>query len=244
MINILKSRDPIRYGMICLSLSAPLLVSGCVIPIVTSTGGVSAVGTSSAEVELRERSTAMQKTIVEAIAVGALAGLAIGLLDRDASGNPFGGGGVGGYLLGGALAGAVAGTYVGFLQRDFANEEERLERARADIRANNAETLATLQVMQSVLNRQVSELNRLRAAVDAGTADSARLNTEIQEARANLREMERATNGAEKRHREFSKARRVVAVDRGDNNIDAELAELSTRITQMRQVADDLADEL
>ncbi|MCF6306102.1 MAG: hypothetical protein L3J33_12125, partial [Rhodobacteraceae bacterium] len=163
MTENLKLRNPVRHGLLCVGLTASLLVSGCGIPGVSEPGGRSQVGTSSGEVELRERSTAMQKTIVEAIAVGALAGLAIGLLDRDSSGNPFGGGGVGGYLLAGAVAGAVAGTYVGFLQKDFASKEERLERARADIRANNAETLATIQVMQSVLNRQVADLTRLRA---------------------------------------------------------------------------------
>jgi len=234
-------KNPIRHGAMCILLSGSLILAGC-------GGGAGRApelpsNPSAAETELHDRSAAMTKTIVEAIAVGALAGAAVGLFDRDVDGNAYGELGLGGYLLAGALAGAVAGTYVGFLQRDFANKEARLERARADIRANNAETLATLQVMQRVLDQQTRELDTLRAAVAAGTVDSAQLDREIKNARLNLHEMEQAADGAAARYNGFKKARRLVAV-RGGENIDDELAVLSERIAQMRQVADDLSEQI
>lgn len=236
-------KKSLRHSLICVSVSASLVLASCDTP-----GGNVAVadfiGITPAEIALRDRSKALQKTVIEAIAVGALAGAAIGLLDRTPAGDPYGGLGLGGYLLAGAVVGAVAGSYVAFLQDDFANKEERLVRARADIRANNSEMAATVRVMQTVVANQKSELNRLRAAVAAGTADAADLNREVGEARANLAEIQRATKGAERRQKDFNRARRAVAVDNDSNNIDEELAELSTRISQMRAVADDLAQEL
>ncbi len=246
-MNDTSQRHPIRHGLICLSLTASLLLSACAIPItIGGTGPAPSLSAdaSASEVELHNRSAAMTKTVVEAIALGATAGAVLGLLDRSAAGNPYGNLGFGGYLLAGAVAGAAAGTYVGFLQRDFANEEERLTRARADIRASNAETSATLQVMRQVLASQTRELADLRAAVAAGTADTAQLDREIAAARVNLREMQQAANGAAKRHQDFSKARALVAVDNDNNNINGELDELGERIAQMRQVADDLANQI
>ncbi|MBL4805939.1 MAG: hypothetical protein JKY31_01465 [Rhodobacteraceae bacterium] len=234
-------KKSILYKLTCLTLSTSLMLGGCAIP--SPGGGALHANASQAETDLHNRANAMQKTIVEAIAVGALAGLAVGALDNR-GGRRFGDLGVGGYLLSGALVGALAGTYVAFLQKDFASKEERLERARADIRANNAETRATLQVMRSVLATQVRELNRLKAAVAAGTADSAQLTQELTEARANLREMERAANGASRRYQDFSRVRGLVAVNSGSGNIDGELQELSERIAAMREVAADLAEEI
>lgn len=225
-------------------LVAAMPLSGCVI----STSDIGALatraapaGATPAELELRERATAMQRTVVEAIAIGGLAG---GVLNLTVG---RGRGGTAGFARAvgtGALLGGAAGTYVGYLQNQYSSREDRLERVRADLRANNAETEATLSVMRVVLANQTTELNRLRAAVASSSGNAAELARELREARANLAEMDRALKGATARRTELSRSRNLVAGRVADPGTDAEIAALSERISQMRAVAESLEAQL
>lgn len=208
----------------------------------TSTSATpAAAGTSAAESELRERSAAMQRTVVEAIAVGGLAGTALGLTVGNNRGGNFG---VGGYFTFGTVLGGAAGSYVALLQDQYATREDQLERMREDLRANNAETEATLSVMRVVLANQTEELNRLRAAVAGAGGQSADLAREVREAQANLAQMESALQGAQNRRTELSQSRTLIAGDVRDPVADAEIQALSERIAQMREVASSLANQL
>lgn len=196
---------------------------------------------SSAEIDLRAHSAAMQKTITEAIALGGIAGLAARLLIPDnivVSGNV----GLAGFVVVGAGAGAAAGSYIAHLQAGFADEEARIAALRADLAANISETKATLQVMRAVLGNQMDELRRLQAAISAGTADAASLSREIAEAQANLVQMDTAADGATGRFNEFTDAR--ISVGDGASGMDSELQQLSRQIALMREVAEDLAKNL
>ncbi|MGR3723412.1 hypothetical protein LGT41_0006030 [Abyssibius alkaniclasticus] len=199
-------------------------------------------GATASEVELRERAAAMQRTVVEAIAAGGLAGAALNFVvgNRTRGTNL----GFAGAFTTGAVLGGAAGSYVAYLQDQYATREDQLERVRADLRANNAETEATLSVMRVVLANQTEELNRLRAAVAASSGESAALAREVSEARANLNEMQRALEGAQARRTELSQSRSLIAGAQPDPASDAEIAALSERITQMRAVADALATQL
>lgn len=227
--------------LVGLVLVASLGLSGCVIPVPAGLGigqgqgqrnGVHANATP-AEVELHNRSKAMQKTILEGIAAGAAAGLALSAINSSGQRTVQN-------VAIGALIGGLAGSYVAHLQRNYATREEQLARARADIFDTNKEAKATLRVMRTVVSTQIRDLERLRAAVAAGQADQAALNQELREARANLRDMEAATDGAERRRRDFARA----GQDDPSGRMDRELEELAGRISQMRDVSEDLSDEV
>jgi len=219
-------------------------LSGCAVGVGNvgaSDVNSAAQGASQSEVELRERAAAMQRTVVEAIAIGGLAGAA---LNFTVGGRRGGNLGFAGAFTTGAVLGGAAGSYVAYLQDKYATREDQLERVRADLRANNAETEATLSVMRIVLANQTTELNRLRAAVAGAGGQSADLTREVAEARANLAEMERALSGAVARRTELSQSRSLIAGDVPDPTSDAEIAALSERISQMRAVAESLETQL
>ncbi|MBL4805940.1 MAG: hypothetical protein JKY31_01470 [Rhodobacteraceae bacterium] len=205
------------------------------------------VGQSPEEASLRSHSAAMRTTVTEAIALGGAAGLGLRLLAGNSGRSNdalVGNIGAVGFFVIGAGAGAVAGAYIAHLQDNFASSEEQTAALRANLAASISETQATLQVMQVVLANQVRELNRLQAAVNAGSADSASLAREIAEAQANLAEMDGAADGAAGRFNEFTDARNVVAVGLDTRPIDQGLQQLSRQIAEMRGVAENLAGQL
>ncbi len=225
-----------------LGLGASLVLGACVpvvtpgIPTVTITRGTS----TPAEAELQKRSQALQKTIIEGAAAGAALGLAISLANGGA--NKWRN------IAVGALIGGLAGGYVANLQKNFASREDQLKQAISDIDETNAETAATLQVMRTVMARDVADLRKFRAALAAGRTDSASLNARISAAKANLADMQGAISGAEARAAEFSQAQAAIVAQNGSGDgggdISRELALLQDRIQQMRAVAADLSENI
>ena len=114
------------------------LLAGCV------EGGPGAgAGASGPEAELARQAQAMQRTVLEGAATGALlGGVGTALFGGDREDV------LKGALIGG-VAGAAAGTYVGHLQQQYASDEDRLERLRADIERTNAETEAAVRNMRT-----------------------------------------------------------------------------------------------
>ncbi len=222
--------------LLAVALVATLGLGGCVIPVPAGTGnGGGRTGMTATELELHNRSQAMQKTILEGLAIGAGTGAVISAVT--------GGNTVRGTVIGAAV-GAAAGSYVAHLQRNYADKEARLVAAIADLQGTNAEARVTLDVMRRVVNAQLRELAQLRRAVANGTAEQAALNAELADARANLRDMNGAADGAAKRHREFERARRRSGVDDSDGKMQRELDELANRVSQMREVAQELENNI
>ena len=191
---------------------------------------------TAAEAELQQRSQALQKTIIEGAATGAVAGAVLSLFN--------GGDNFWESVAVGAVAGGLAGTYVASLQRSFSDRESQLKQARKDIKSTNSDVEATLRVMRIVQQREVAEVRELRAALAAGRTDSASLAARISVAEANLADMNGAIDGAQSRAEEFTHARAAIAAEPGSGNIDGELAELQNRIAQMRAVAEDLSKNI
>ena len=194
-------------------------------------------GGTPAEKQLSEQSFALQKTIVEgALAGGVAGGLSVRLLPTGKAGNNV----AGGVLIGTGL-GAAAGTYVAFLQKRFRTKEARLEKLQEDARRNNAQVAAAIQTMRLVLAQQQADLNFLRTT--SRPKDKA-LRAELEQAQGNLRNMERAIDGAEKRRAELSSTRDLQLVEGEVTGIDQEIAELAARIQNMREIANTLAEEI
>ena len=115
-----------------------------------------------------------------------------------------------------------------------------VERARDDVESANRDLEAAIATMRAVLAQQRSEL----AAIRKSTASNSALAREVTEAQGNLRNMERAIDGAEGWHREFSASRSVVKTEGQLAGIDPEIAALSQRIATMRTIANSLASEI
>ncbi len=226
---------PVR--LIAVPVIAALTLAGCGdSPEPAPPATLAAAGDSQAEADLRKQAAALQKTILQGALAGAAAGggISIGLggdSDDIATGISLG-----------LAAGAAAGTYVGFVQRKYANKEKRLNQIKSDLDRNAAEMQTTINVMQEVLAVQQSELAALRAKVAAGEATQDQLQTELAEANANLATMQVAIDGATKRQAEFGEARGLtVAKGATTSPVDPDLAALSNQITAMKSVAADLA---
>lgn len=228
-----------------LVVAVPVGLAGC------ASGGTSTAGTAGtaasqdasaensdltpAERSLRNRADALQKTMVEATALGAGVGVGVGCcsIRRALVG-----------LVAGAAAGAVAGGYVGAVQEEYADEEERLDRIVADLERTNEEAEAALVAMRQVLDEQRSEIAAIRAQVENDAEARDALEAELAELRSNVDQMERAIDGAEGRRNELGEARGVVAVSAAADELDPRLDALSRRITAMREIADALAEEV
>jgi hypothetical protein len=185
------------------------------------------------EAELARQARALQRTVLEAAAIGAVAG----------AGGAYVVGGHGEVPTGvfiGLPIGVAAGTYVGSLQQRYATNEARLERLRRDIDATNAETEATIRTMRQVLARQQSQL----AAARAGGQPTPALADREQIARASLGDMRLAIDGATRREAEFDGTRALQLVPGERTGVDSQVADLGARIAEMRAIADTLAGDL
>lgn len=185
---------------------------------------------SQAERDLAKQARAFQKTVAEGMAVGAIISFGVGGNSSD----------LGDTLLTGVTLGAAAGTYVALLQRRYATKERRLEKARDDVESANKALEAAIATMRAVLTQQRSELAAIRKTTQSNSA----LAREVSEARRNLRNMERAIDGAEGWRREFSDSRSVLQVENRLAGIDPGIAALSKRIATMRAIANSLANEI
>jgi hypothetical protein len=189
-------------------------------------------GASEAEQQLSRRAAAMQRTVVEGALAGAVAGLAGVKFLGGKSGRP------GLYI--GIPMGIAAGGYVAYLQDGYATKEAKLERAKADIDASNAEIAAAIATMRTVLALQQAELAEIRAS----SQGSAALGAEVKAAETNLANMRAAINGAAARQAEFESTRSLRLVEGQLTGIDPEIAEMSRRIAAMREIADTLANDI
>jgi len=180
------------------------------------------------EAALSRQARTLQRTILEGAATGSVAGAGGAYLVGGRGGMPAG-------LLIGIPVGVASGTYVGYLQQNYATDEARLERLRADIEVTLAETDAALRTMRTI----VAQLRGLLAAA-VGAPDPAARTT----AERSLDDMAVAIVGAARRLDEFNATRALQLVPGQATGIDAQIADLSGRIAEMRTIASTLAGEI
>ncbi|TPE46578.1 hypothetical protein [Amaricoccus solimangrovi] len=179
------------------------------------------------EAALDAQAQALQRTVQEAAVAGATAGAGgVYLFGGKGPATALG-------LFGGIPIGVATGTYVGYLQQQYATNEARLDRLRADLDATNAETAAAIATMRSVLARESA---RLAAARAAGTVDPT--------ARSSLAAMNRAIDGAEGRRAEFEATRALRLGPGEETGVDPRIATLGQHIADMRAIAAQLASQL
>jgi hypothetical protein len=213
-----------------LNLAASCLLAACV------EGMPGGPGAGTPEAELARQSRAMQRSIVEGAAFGAVTGGLGTYFLGDREDVPKG-------ILIGAATGAAAGAYVGYLQNNYASNEARLERLRADVEQTNAETEATIRTMRAVLERHRRDLAALRAGAQAPSGATSAAEVQ-QTAEASLADMHRAIDGAESRYAAFQSTRSLNLAAGQSTGADRQIAELGQRIEQMRSIADTMAGEI
>jgi len=186
---------------------------------------------ASPEERLSLQSRALQRTILEGALLGA--GLNAAGTTAYARPIPFG-------LVIGASVGGSYGTYLAFLQARYATNEARLEKMNADAAATNAETAAAIETMRVVLDRQSRDL----AALRAGAATAPALQAAVAEAETSLADMRVAIDGASGRQDELTATLASLEPAPEMAAVDRQIADLGTRIAEMRAIADTLAAEL
>lgn len=221
----------------------PIFISICIAVLASCTvpnDGPTRARSGDAEKDLRIMSAALQRTIFEAAATGAVVGPGFVVVYSGRRTSPTT---LANSAAAGAAVGAAAGAYVGFLQQKYSNQEDRLERVKSDLDKNAQEIQATINVMRDVVDQQQRDLDALKAQAAAGENSQA-LAKEVAEANANLGEMQKAISGAENRQREFQSTRGLVPVNGSGSAIDPELQQLSNQIAAMRAIASDLAENI
>jgi hypothetical protein len=191
-------------------------------------------GPDTPEEELALQARALQRTIQEAAVAGAMAGAGGAYVIGGRGAMPAG-------ILIGIPMGISAGTYVGFLQQQYATNEARLERLQADIELTNAETEATIRTMRVVLDRQRRSLAEVRAQAGPG---SEALTRQVTIAEENLANMAAAIDGAENRQAEFNSTRSLRLVNDQLTGVDRQIADLGQRIAEMRTIAATLSQDI
>ncbi len=228
------------YRQLIAGLAAISLLAGC-----ADSGVLTWDPESKEERELREQAEKLQSTKGEGSLSGALIGALLGL----ATGN------VGGVAAGaqlGRLAGAGAGLYIKQLQTDFADQEARLAQISSDIQESINDANETLDTMRTVAAQQTAQIAELKKAVAANTKTSADLQRRQTRAQSSLTAMRRAIEGLERREAIFTETRaQVLQQDSSpstrsltERDVDPYLKTLTSRISAMREVAENLSNEV
>lgn len=203
---------------------AVMALSGCMQP---TAGGPQTYSlttdASAAEQDLQQRTRAYQRTLVEATASGAIIG--------GASGGPGGG------VIWGAGVGLFAGSYVSFLQQEYSDRESALEELQADLQLINADMEATIATMRSVVAQQQQRLAQIAADPNQAGLRA----QELADSYSNRANMDRIIEGATEWQAQFQEARSLAQSPAEQAQIDPQLARLSQRIAEMRQIASSLA---
>jgi hypothetical protein len=217
-----------------IALALVLAPAACTVPVSNDIEPAAVTVAGSPEEQLSLQARAMQRTVLEGAIIGAGLGAAASTRVK-ATPIPFG-------VAVGVAGGLAGGNYVGFLQSQFANNEDRLEQLRRDIDATNAETEATIRTMREVLARQQGQLATARAA--GGGQETPALEAQQAQARTSLADMQLAISGATNREAEFDDVRALTLVPGQRTGVDGQVAELGSRIAEMRQIANSLAADL
>lgn len=228
------------YRQLISALAAIALLTAC-----ADSGVLTWDPESKEERELREQAEKLQSTKGEGSLSGALIGALIGL----ATGN-LGGVAAGAQL--GRLAGAGAGLYIKQLQTDFADQEARLAQISADIQESITDANEALETMRIVAAQQTAQIAELKQAVAANTKTSADLDRRRTRALSSLAAMNKAIEGLERREAIFTETRtQVLAQDSSpktrsltEQEVDPYLQTLTSRISAMREVAENLSNEV
>lgn len=160
---------------------------------------------SASEQALRERSRKFDRTVWQAVILGAVGGTAIGLIAGGDAEDAIGG------AIVGASLGALAGMYVANKQKQYAGREAQIQSMTADVRDSNRELAALIAEAESVIAADKKRLANVQARYARGKATESELKQERARIWSNRDVAEKAAQGARDQYIVFKQARQTLA---------------------------------
>jgi hypothetical protein len=230
--------NPIGRLLTVWTLLASLL-AGCV-----TTGLGSSIPDSEltpSQIAMRERNEALNRTLWEGAAWGALIGAAAGaLLSENRAAGALAGGAAGGLL------GATAGNYVSSRQREAGNRLDALETMVVDVRKKNGEASAAIRSMEAVVAENRRKLTAMNAKYRKGAISEADYRRHLEIVQEDREEILNAAEQTRKQAETFKEAESTYKTQNPDvntNRFGTEIAALSAKSSAMTRLAEGLADE-
>lgn len=192
-----------------------------------------------AQIRMRERASAFNKTIWEGVAAGAGAGaLAGGLFSDDW---------LKGAIIGatvGAIVGGAAGAYVAKKQEQYADREEVLDAMTADVQQKNLEAQNLIETMREVVAEDNLKLVALNEQYQQKLISDADYRRELAVVQSDRELIDQAIDKAGKQHDTFSEAKEIYEEQNPDvttTQLAMEIDTLQDRITTMNAIVADLS---
>lgn len=223
--SVLRPARGLRRLFTMFLLSSALLTAGC------ATGPEQTVDgppLTPDEQRLRQQADAYNETVIEGAIVGALVGaLAGALIGGDARGAAIGAGA-------GAALGGGAGAYLGQKQRQYSNDEQRLESITADVQADNERTANILASARKVISADKEKIKRIDQQLASGQIDLAQARNQMKTVDDNKAYLETTIANLKTKREQWWQ---VANQSRGQGN-PKQVAEMETEIKEMeRQIA-------
>lgn len=203
-----------RFSTVSL-LSFALLAAGCATGPEQTAGGPPL---TPDEQRLRQQADAYNETVIEGAIVGALVGALAGAL-------------IGGDARGAAIG---AGAYLGQKQRQYSNEEQRLESITADVQADNERTANILASARKVISADKEKIKRIDQQLASGQIDLAQARDQMKTVDDNKAYLESTIANLKTKREQWWQ---VANQSRAQGN-PKQVAEMETEIKKMeRQIA-------
>ncbi len=229
---------------LAVALAALSLVAACAEggPGGLSLGGqpeITEADLTPAQIRMRERASAFNRTIWEGVAVGAAGGALAGALFSDDRLQ----GALIGALIGGAVGGA-AGAYVAKKQEEYADREEALDAMTADVQQKNLEAQDLIESMREVVAEDNLKLVALNEQYQQKLISDAEYRRELAVVKSDREQIDQAIDNAEEQFDTFSEAKEIYEEQNPDvttTQLAMEIDTLQNRISTMNAIVADLS---
>ncbi len=206
--------------------------------LVTSCASVPSAGRGQvltpAQIEMRTRAKAYNRTVTEGMVGGAVAGALFGALIAG-SGDRAKGAAIG--ALAGGLAGGLTGKYLAGKQKAYASKEAQLNSVIADLHLQNNEAESLIAALDMVVSEHKATLASLDAKYEEGLVGDADIRRQMAMVKQDQKQIQLALETAKDDQKLFSETRTALA----KNDPDANFSELDREIARQKELYDAMA---
>lgn len=226
-------RNSLASRIVCVGLSLVLLLVGC------ATAGDSGETLTPAQARMRQQSADYNRTILEGVGMGALAGGAIGAgIGATTSSENRGMAALIGAAIGaftGAVAGGISGSYYANKKEQYANEEQRLDAVIADISTENQKLEALNRTTQDVVTEDTCKLDGIQQGLAAKKITQVQAQRELASIDGDRRVIETTITNLKKRRDEWNQVAAEARQERMAGAGGAKMADVDRQIEQLNQ---------
>ncbi len=231
-ISIIKSM------LAALTCVVVIAASGCAS---TPTRSGSKAELTPEQKQLRQQSRAYNKTVLQGVAAGAVAGGAIAALRGGDRRSIATGAAIGG------VVGGVAGAYYAGKQRKYANEEALLDGLIEDARARNEQTTELIAMADTVYQQQSARLAQMKQQHADGEIERRDLQRQIQFATEDRDLLRESVEVAQNEVEAFTESRNQYVADHPGQDVsayDGEIAAIADRIRELESITNQLTEDI